>query len=111
MRVLAINAAVCAAAAAIVLAGAELWLRLTVPAPSAGTIFEYTLATARYKLMKPSARVLAWGKELRTNGLGFRDEAATVPAKQAGEFRIIVLGDSFTVSGGVEYRNIYTYLL
>lgn len=111
MRVLAINAVVCAAAAAIILAGVELWLRLTVPASAEATIFEYTLETARYKLMKPSARVLAWGKELRTNDLGFRDEAATVPAKQPGEFRIIVLGDSFTVSGGVDYRNIYTYLL
>jgi hypothetical protein len=61
--------------------------------------------------MKPNARVVAWGKELRTNDLGFRDEAATVPAKQPGEFRIIVLGDSFTVCGGVDYRDIYTSLL
>src|SRR4051812_23486769 len=93
MRVLAINAAVCAVAAAIILGGAELWLRLTVPSSSEESIFEYTQETPRYKLMKRNARFVVWGKEFRTNDLGFRDDAATVPAKQPGEFRIIVLGD------------------
>jgi hypothetical protein len=111
MRLLAVNAAVCAAALALVLGGVELWLRLTVPASSSESIFQYTLDTPRYKVMKPGARVVAWGKELRTNDLGFRDEAATVSAKQPGELRIIVLGASFTVSAGVDYRQIYTTLL
>jgi hypothetical protein len=111
MKLLAANAAVCATLAALILAGVELWLRLTVPPNSEEAIFEYTLDNPRYKLMKRNASAVAWGREFRTNDLGFRDEAATVPPKQPGEFRIIVLGDSFTVSAGVGYRDIYTTLL
>lgn len=107
----AINVAVLAVLAFAALAALEAWLRLTIPASSKESIYLYTLATPRYKVMKPNASVVAWGKELRTNELGFRDEAASVPPKRPGEFRIIVLGASFTVSAGVDYRQIYTTLL
>lgn len=96
------------AAALVVIAGMEAYLRATIPASSGGSIYEYTLATQRYKVMKPDASVVAWGKELRTNELGFRDSTRSVPAKQPGEFRIVVLGSSFTVSAGVDYEDIYT---
>lgn len=107
-RLVAINAALCAVLGLVALLGAELWLRLTVPPSSQESIFEYTLATPRYKVMRPNARIVAFGEELRTNGLGFRDERAAIPAKRPGETRVVVLGDSFTVSAGVAYERIWT---
>jgi len=110
-RLVAINAALCAVLGLAALAGAELWLRLTVPPSSPESIYEYTLATPRYKVMRPNARIVAFGEELRTNGLGFRDNHIAIPPKQPRETRIAVIGDSFTVSAGVAYRNIWTSLL
>lgn len=100
------SAAILAALASI--AGMEAYLRLTIPSSSGESIYRYTLETKRYKVMKPGAAVVAWGEEFRTNNLGFRDNAATIPVKQPGEFRIIVLGSSFTVSAGVAFDEIYT---
>lgn len=111
MNKLALHASVCAVLTAVVLAGIELCLRLSIPASSGGSIYEYTLETRRYKLMKPSARVVAWGEDLRTNDLGFRDDAPSIGPKRKGEFRIVVLGDSFTVSAGVAFERIYTSLV
>lgn len=102
----AINGAL--VAALVLIAGSEAYLRLTIPASSGESIYRYTLETRRYKVMKPNVSVSAWGKELRTNELGFRDNAPAIPPKQPDEFRIIVLGSSFTVSAGVEYADIYT---
>jgi len=107
-RFFALQAALCAVLAIGALAAVELYLRLSIPASSSESIYEYTLATKRYKVMKPNATVVAWGKELRTNELGFRDMAPRLAPKRPGEFRIVVLGDSFTVSAGVDYRHIYT---
>jgi hypothetical protein len=95
-------------AALVLIAGSEAYLRLTIQAFSGDSIYRYTLETRRYKVMKPNVAVRAWGKELRTNELGFRDNSAAIPPKQPGEFRIIVLGSSFTVSAGVDYADIYT---
>ena len=111
MRLAGINLAVFVALLVAALGAAEAWLRLTVPASSEESIFEYTLETGRYKRMRPNASIIAWGKELRTNSLGFRDRHATLPAKQPDEFRIAVLGDSFTLSAGVEHERIYTSVL
>lgn len=111
LRTIAINLAVLAVLALAALAGTEIWLRLTVPASSSESIFEYTLATPRYKVMRPDARIVAWGEELRTNDLGFRDDAPSIAPKQPGELRVIVLGDSMTVSAGVDFGAIYTSLL
>jgi len=105
-RVIGINLAVLSSLVALFLGGLEAWLRLTVPASSKETIYEYTLGTKRYKLMKANAAVSAWGKELRTNDLGFRDRP--VGPKLPGEYRIVVLGDSFTVGAGVDFEHIYT---
>jgi hypothetical protein len=110
-RLLAVNLAVFAVLAVAALAAVELYLRLTVPASAEGSIFEYTQSTQRYKVMKASAHVVAYGAELRTNELGFRDRQASVPPKQPGEFRIAVIGDSFTVSAGVDYGRIFTSLV
>jgi hypothetical protein len=109
LKLIAINAALVLALGALALGCVELWLRLTVPASSGGSIYLYTLQTPRYKVMKANASIVASGKELRTNELGFRDRP--LPPKQPGELRVIVLGDSFTVSAGVDYRDIYTTLL
>jgi hypothetical protein len=105
------NLLLVAALVALPLGAVELYLRLTIPPSSNETIYTYTLDTKRYKLMKANAAVTAWGKELRTNRLGFRDRNAAIAPKQPGEFRIIVLGASFTVSAGVDYEAIYTSLL
>ncbi len=89
----------------------EAYLRITIPELSSESIFTYTLDTKRYKLMKKDASIIAWGEELRTNELGFRDNQTAVPDKRSDEFRVVVLGDSFTVSAGVNFDSIYTTLL
>jgi lysophospholipase L1-like esterase len=106
LQLCAVNLAVLVALGGGVLGLAELYLRLTIPASSGESVYLYTLATPRYKVMKPGASAIAWGRELRTNALGFRD--APVAPKQPGEIRIVVLGDSFTVSAGVEEREMWT---
>jgi len=108
-KVVAINLVVVAALLLVPLMIIEIYLRATVPASSGGSLYEYTLDTKRYKVMKASTAVSAWGEELRTNELGFRDRA--VAPKQPGELRVVVLGDSFTVSAGVEREAIFTSLL
>jgi hypothetical protein len=107
-KLVAINAAVLVLFGLIGLGAIELYLRFTVPASSGASIYHYTLDTKRYKVMQANAVVTAWGKELRTNELGFRDRGPSIQAKQPGEFRIVVLGDSFTVSAGVDFAEIYT---
>src|SRR5438309_938127 len=102
VKVVAVNFAIALILVVLGILGLEAYLRLTIPASSSESIFQYTLATPRYKIMRPNTRITAWGKEFRTNELGFRDDKARVPEKFAGEFRIIVLGDSMTVSAGVE---------
>jgi hypothetical protein len=105
-KLVAVNLLVGIGLLAVVLGGVEIYLRLTVPASSSDTIYSYTLNTKRYKVMKANAVVNAWGKELRTNELGFRDRP--IGPKRPGEYRIVVLGDSFTVSAGVAFEDIYT---
>ena len=109
VRVAGINLALIVLLVLLGLCTVEVWLRLTIPPSSGESIYLYTLATPRYKVMKPNASTVAWGRELRTNELGFRD--APVPPKQPGELRIIVLGDSFTVSAGVDQGEMWTRLL
>jgi lysophospholipase L1-like esterase len=111
LRVLAVNVALTVVLLVIALAAIEGYLRITIPPSSGGSIFEYTQSTNRYKVMKPNARIVAWGSEFRTNRLGFRDRKTDVDPKTPSEFRIIVLGDSFTVSAGVDFDRIYTSLL
>jgi hypothetical protein len=108
-KLVAINLLVVAALLVVPSMILEIYLRATVPASSGGSLYEYTLDTRRYKLMRANTAVTAFGKELRTNELGFRDRA--IAPKQPGEFRIAVLGDSFTVSAGVEQEAIFTSLL
>jgi lysophospholipase L1-like esterase len=76
-----------------------------------GTLYEYTLKSKRYKVMKANAHVRSYGADVRTNDLGFRDRRASIPPKQPGEFRIIVIGDSITFGPGLEYDQLYTSLL
>lgn len=111
MRLLAVQFAISIALVLLALAAVEAYLRLTIPGSSRESIYEYTLSTKRYKVMKPNAMVVAWGKELRTNELGFRDATPRLAPKRPGEFRIVVLGDSFTVAAGVDFSRIYTTLL
>jgi hypothetical protein len=111
LKLLGVQLAICLALVLLALAAVEAYLRLTIPGSSRESIYEYTLSTKRYKVMKPNALVVAWGKELRTNDLGFRDATPRLAPKRPGEFRIVVLGDSFTVAAGVDYARIYTTLL
>jgi hypothetical protein len=105
-RVIAINVAVVVGLLVLFLASIEIYLRATVPPSSGGGLYEYTLETRRYKVMKANATVTAFGEELRTNERGFRDRPFA--PKQPGEKRIVVIGDSFTVSAGVAFDEIFT---
>jgi len=95
----------------VMLGAVEVYLRLTIPGSSDVSIFEWTLDNTRYKVMKKNFRMTAWGEELRTNNLGFRDNRDTVPPKADDEFRVIVIGDSSSISGAVPYDKIYSSLL
>lgn len=110
VKVAGINFLLACVFAVIALGILEGYLRLTIPASSGDSIYEST-SSGRFKVMKSDARIIAWGSELRTNKLGFRDDKADVPANRPSELRLIVLGDSFTVSGGVDYDRIYTSVL
>jgi hypothetical protein len=110
-KLVLINVAVTAGLGLVALLAAEAYLRLTIPSSSGESIYESTLATWRYKVMKGDARIISWGSELRTNRLGFRDDGPEIPAKVPSEVRTIVLGDSFTVSAGVDYDDIHTSVL
>lgn len=109
-KVVTINVLLAAALGVAALAIGEAYLRLTIPSSSGDSIYESTKAEP-YKVMKSDARIVSWGSELRTNRLGFRDDDTDIPARLPSEFRTIVLGDSFTVSAGVDYDLIYTSLL
>jgi lysophospholipase L1-like esterase len=103
-----INVVVAVVLLCLVLLVTEVYLRATLPESSGGSLYESTLATKRYKVMKKNVVMTAWGKEFRTNALGFRDRQSAVRKKAAGAFRIIVLGDSFTASAGVDFDHLYT---
>lgn len=111
VKLILVNVAVLGVLIVLGLVIAEVYLRATIPASTGGSVYESTLSTRRYKVMRPNARIQAWGRELRTNELGFRDNKSIVPPKRPGSFRMVVLGDSFTVSAGVEFPKIFTSLL
>ena len=111
MKTVAWNVALTALLALVVLAGLEAWLRFTIPPMQEGLLYEYSAQSKRLKLMKPLADMRIFGARVQTNELGFRDNRPRVPAKEPGEFRIVVLGDSFTFGPGVEYERLYTSLL
>lgn len=105
------NVALSLVLAVAALAALEGVLRYTIPPMREGQLFEYTLEGERYKVMKPHADMRVFGVRVRTNELGFRDNRAAIPPKRPGEFRVIVLGDSFTFGPGVEYEHLFTSLL
>jgi lysophospholipase L1-like esterase len=111
MKTLAWNVALTALITLVVLAALEAWLRYTIPPMQEGRLYEYSAKSKRLKLMKPLADMRIFGAHIQTNDQGFRDNRAHIPAKQPGEYRIVVLGDSFTFGPGVEYDHLYTTLL
>ena len=108
MKVIAWNVALTAFLLLVVLAVDEAYLRYTIGPMQEGTLYEYTLKSKRYKLMKANAHTRSFRADVRTNDLGFRDVRASIAPKAPGEFRIIVLGDSITFGPGLEYDQIYT---
>src|SRR3954468_19915222 len=111
MKPVAWNVTLTALITFALLAGVEGWLRYTHPPMQEGRLYEYSAQSKRFKLMKPLADMRIFGARVQTNDQGFRDRQANIPAKQPGEFRIVVLGDSFTFGPGVEYEHLYTSLL
>lgn len=111
MKTVAWNVALTALITLAVLATLEAWLRYTIPPMQEGRLYEYSAKSKRLKLMKPLADMRIFGAHIQTNDQGFRDRQAHIPAKQPGEYRIVVLGDSFTFGPGVEYEHLYTTLL
>jgi GDSL-like lipase/acylhydrolase family protein len=111
MKLVAWNTVLTLVLGLLALVGAEAYLRWTIPPMQEGQLYEYRADSKRYKLMKPSTSMKLYGVEVRTNDLGFRDKRAAIPAKQPNEFRVIVIGDSFTFGPGVDYERLYTSLL
>src|SRR4051812_192435 len=101
MKLIAWNAALSALFTLIGLAALEGYLRYTIPPMQEGRLYEYSAQSKRLKLMKPLADVRVFGARVQTNELGFRDNRQAIPPKHAGEFRIVVLGDSFTFGPGI----------
>jgi lysophospholipase L1-like esterase len=56
---------------------------------------------------RPDRAGTYYGAEIRTNSLGFRDRELP-PQKPAGERRVIMLGDSFTLGWGVREKETFT---
>ena len=111
MKLIAWNVALTVIIGLVVLAGAEAYLRYTIPPMQEGQIYEYRADSKRLKVMKPNTAIKTYGVQTRTNNIGFRDNRAVLPPKAPGEYRIIVLGDSFTFGPGVAYENLWTSLL
>jgi GDSL-like Lipase/Acylhydrolase family len=111
VRIIALNVLVTAVLLVVALLCIEGYLHATIPESSGESIFESTLTTRRYKVMKGNIQIVVYGSEFGTNGLGFRDNKPELAHKRSSAFRIIVLGDSFTASAGVDFERIYTSLL
>ncbi len=64
---------------------------------------------------KPDYRLVRVGKEFsvtfETNGLGLRDDPMDSPAKPPGTYRVIALGDSFTLGYTVDRDELFVDLL
>jgi hypothetical protein len=104
--ILKLSLLACGLLAGLILA--ELMLRWMVP-KSRADLFRYTTDTERYKTMKPNNESIVYGVPLRTNELGFRDTAiGPIAPKKPGEYRVVVLGDSFTVGAGVPFEELAT---
>ena len=88
----------------------EVYLRLIIPSSNA-SLFQYTNDTKRFKVMKSNYTGVVYGVPFQTNNLGFRDNKTEVLEKGEDEYRIIVLGDSFTAAAGVPFEDIYTQVL
>ncbi len=85
----------------------EAGLRLRIPASNVD-LFTYTAPPELYRVMRPNVRGVVYGVPIETNNWGFRAKEDWAAQKPLGERRIIVLGDSFTVSAGVPFERIYT---
>jgi lysophospholipase L1-like esterase len=108
MKLIAWNTLTAVLLTLLAIAGMEAYLRWTVPPMREGQLFEYHADSKRLKLMKPGTHMKIYGVEVQINDRGFRDNRASIPPKQPGEYRIIVLGDSFTFGPGVDYERLYT---
>jgi len=84
----------------------EFALRMSVP-DSHIDLFRYRADTERYKVMASNCRGVVYGVPFFTNEEGFRDAAnGPLASKGPGEFRVVVLGDSFTVCAGVPFAEL-----
>jgi len=74
----------------------------------------YTLDRAAGYVMRPNLcvrlRTTEYDEVLRTNGRGLAGPELP-PSKPAGEFRIVVLGDSYAVGGQVPYAEVFPAVL
>jgi hypothetical protein len=79
IKTFAINLLVFFIVTVFMLGAIEVYLRLTIPESSKESIFEWSLDTKRFKEMKKNTVIQAYGVELRTNSLGFRDNKRVQP--------------------------------
>jgi len=101
-RLLAMGVGTLAALVAV-----ELCLRIILGRSNA-VLFVYRPDTLRIKLMRPNVRGLVYGQPIETNASGYRARREYGPEKPPGVRRIVVIGDSFTVSAGVPFEQIAT---
>lgn len=132
VTLLAINAALCTFSVAGIKRGrqqliAKLWLLvislvffyfaldvagsfiLTKKSPFRNSPDEYVhhrmLPNTHYRMRDPNGD---FDVEMTTNSRGFRGK--DIPDKKPDTYRIVMLGDSFTMGEGVDYKNTFPYL-
>ena len=103
---LAVKLLVIGASLAVACGLVEAGLRAWIPASNVSLFRDTPSALSR--VMKPNVRGVVYGVPMETNNMGFRDEEDWVTEKPPGERRIVIVGDSFTVSAGVPFARIYS---
>jgi hypothetical protein len=98
------------AAMALVVAGVEVWVRVTWN-PTNGQPGLFLSDPVRGQRF--AANYTGWfaGVPVRINNLGFRDARDYSLAKRPNTFRIVFLGDSVTFGHGSLYEHSYPYLV
>jgi hypothetical protein len=97
-------------ATAVVVAGIEVWVRVTWN-PKNGQPGLFLSDPVRGQRFSPNYTGWFAGVPVRINNLGFRDPRDYSLPKGPKTFRIVVLGDSVTFGHGSVYEHSYPYLV
>lgn len=90
----------------------EVGLRFTNFAPEhSGNVFDAELGWAKQPGAELERSRTEFDVHIEINELGLRDDPMASPAKPDGVYRVVVLGDSFTMGYTVERRDLFVDLL